>query len=496
MELKISNMPGQRMMIRLSKILLIPVLIVFSISGYAKGLTVLFTNDIHGHLTAEKTGGFARLCTEVRKQRKLAEGRGDDSIFVVPGDIFQGTLISSFSRGAAEFAALQACGVDAIAMGNHDFDYGLDRILKLAKAAKFPVLCANCRYRHSKTLVFKPSAFIKKGKKTLFLLGLVTPDTPRITAGQKDMKRLKFFSAIGIVKHYKKQNNMIILSHLGFPADRHLAKSLSDTVIIGGHTHTVLKKCRIRNKIPICQAGAYARYLGVMHLRYAKKHLKYLDSKLIPITADIPADPKVMKVITPWIDKVKNRASNKTGRSAVSFKANGAAMHNRETVLGDLVCDAMLEKTGVDAGFVNAGGIRWGLDKGIVTFGDIYRVLPFDNRIFILKIRGKALKRVLRHIIKKRGRNGFMQICGMSVTISHGHIRKLLIHGKPLYRNMIYSIATIGFLVRGGDGYGFLRRYRHKDTGLLLRDSLVDFVRRHKVITWPSQGRWNFDTGL
>lgn len=469
---------------------------VFVVPAWARGLTILFTNDIHGHLGTEKTGGFARLCTEVRKQRKLAESRGDDSIFVVPGDIFQGTLISGFSRGGAEFAALRACGVDAIAIGNHDFDYGLKRILELSKKAGFPVLCANCRYRRGKKLVFKPSDVIEKHGKKLFLLGLVTPNTPRITAGQKDMKYLVFGRPGRVLKRYAKKKNLIILSHLGVFADRKLAGSTkAKAVIIGGHTHTVLKTCEMVNNIPICQAGAYARYLGVMHLDYENGRLKYMDSRLIPVKG-LPADTGVMAVLKPWLDKVKKMSGKRIGRSAINFSANGAAMHSRETLLGDLVCDAMLEKAGADAGFVNAGGIRWGLNKGIVTFGDIYRVLPFDNRVFILKIQGKALKKILRHIIRQRGRSGFMQICGMEVVVSRGRIRKLTIHGQPWYWDKVYRIATIDFLIKGGDGYGFLRRYQPKKTGILLRDTLVDFARTHQPLTFPPQGRWNFDTGL
>jgi len=89
-----------------------------------------------------------------------------------------------------------------------------------------------------------------------------------------------------------------------------------------------------------------------------------------------------------------------------------------------------------------------------------------------------------------------MQICGMSVTVSRGRIRKLRVNGKPWYWDSVYKVATIGFLIKGGDGYGFLRRYRPKDTGILLRDAMVDFVRKHQPLTWPPQGRWNFDTGL
>ncbi len=311
------------------------------------------------------------------------------------------------------------------------------------------------------------------------------------------MKRLIFPNPAGVLKTYARKPYLIVLSHLGFPADRKLAMTThAQTVIIGGHTHTVLKKCVVTNHIPICQAGAYARYLGVMHVDYDKGGLKYVDSKLIPVTQDIPADPGVMKAIEPWMQKVKKEAQKRIGIAARDFPANGRALHSRETVLGDLVCDAMLEQSGADAGFVNAGGIRWSLNKGVVTFRDIYRVLPFNNHVFILKIKGKALKRLLYHIIKQRGKNGFMQICGMTVDIRHHRILKLSVHGAPWYRDRTYKVATIGFLVKGGDGYGFLQRYQPKDTGILLRNTLIDFIRKHSPIGYPPQGRWNFDTGL
>ena len=90
-----------------------------------------------------------------------------------------------------------------------------------------------------------------------------------------------------------------------------------------------------------------------------------------------------------------------------------------------------------------------------------------------------------------------MQVCGITVHVNaKGMVRDITVGGRTLDKTRMYRISTIGFLIHGGDGYGFLRRYGPKNTGVLLRDALDDFVKKHSPLGWPPQGRWRFDSGL
>ena len=472
-------------------------LLLFSRTTYAKKYLFLYANDVHGYIEPYNRGGFARLCTLAKRYRKEASKEGFSVFFFVSGDIFQGTLLSRFSKGEAEFKALKACGVDAIVVGNHDFDYGLKRLVQLTTSAGFHVLSANIVLRRTGKKPFEPGYKTSDG---LFVTGLTTPKTPYITAGYRDMKKLKFLNPLKVLSAVARNHKgpLVLLSHLGYPQDMLIAQTFKrPLIILGGHTHTLLKHCKRVKGSFVCQAGAYAKFLGVLKLDLEGKRWKVLEDKVVSVTPDTPPDEKVMAAIKGWREKTARIADTKIGRSDKEFAANPSALHMMEVPIGDLVCDAMLQSSGADAGFINAGGIRAGIPKGVITLGQIFRILPFDNHMVILKMKGKDLKKLLRYAARRRGRSGFLQICGMRVRVGpYERIRDVRIQNKRLVPSKTYKVVTIDFLARGGDGYVFLKRFRNTRTNLLLRDAFIGYVKRHSPLTWPPQQRWQFDTGL
>ena len=466
--------------------------------GYAKDVVILYTNDVHGYIAPQKDRGFARICAMARSIRSRAEKDGARVLFVVAGDIFQGTLLSHISKGEAEFKALDACGVDAVVVGNHDFDYGLDRLVTLSKEVHFPVISANIRWKKTKKRVFRSGIT----KDEIQIVGVTTTKTPVMTAGWTDMKKIIFTGPYKEIKRVitDKDKLKIVLSHLGYPEDIKLAKRLPwPAIIIGGHTHTLLKQCEKVKDALVCQAGSYSRYLGVLRVAVGRDgSYKIKENRVMPVAdSHVKADKKVMRAVDRWLRKAQELGRSVIAHMSVDFDGNPRAMHMQEMPLGDLVCDAAMDKVKAQAGFINAGVIRASIKKGPITYSEVFRILPFNDSLVVYKIKGRMLKKILQHAAYQKGSNGFLQVCGMRIFADvKGRIKKVLINNKPLYPDRVYRIVTLDFLANGGDGYRILRTLKGKWTGISIRKAFIDYIKRFSRVRNPAQGRWIFDGRL
>jgi 5'-nucleotidase/UDP-sugar diphosphatase len=218
----------------------------------AQPFTLLFFNDFHAHVEPFKVpgqegevGGIARLAGLADEVRAANKAAGVPTYLLVAGDAFTGTPYSSVFKGEVEFACLNAMGVDAMCLGNHEFDYGHTRVSELLKTAVFPVLAANVTEGDGAAV--KPYAgnvarLDADGKKIL-IVGLTTPATP-VTTMPANVAGLTFAdpaaTAAAMVAADGEQADVIVaLTHIGFEEDVKLARAVPALdVIIGGHSHT------------------------------------------------------------------------------------------------------------------------------------------------------------------------------------------------------------------------------------------------------------------
>lgn len=205
-----------------------------------------FKVDIDQTLTGKRTflelGGFPQLWTAVNQLR----GQYKNSLFLSAGDVFQGTLYFTQFEGKADLDFLNAMGLDAMELGNHEFDKGNATLASFASQAKFPILCANIDVSADPALAkyIKPYTIKEIGGQKVGILGLVTLDTPFISSPDKNVlfkdpvesakTSVKELEAAGV-------NKIIVLSHLGYEVDKDLASKVAGIdVIVGGHSHTLI----------------------------------------------------------------------------------------------------------------------------------------------------------------------------------------------------------------------------------------------------------------
>lgn len=259
--------------------ILVAALIAVSYSASAQELTILHLNDTHSHIEPERVGSINGQGGTLERAAyidsvRTADGR-KNVLLLHAGDFSQGTSYFIVMRGFLEVELMNAMGFDATAIGNHEFDNGIEELTARAKKMKFPLLCAN--YDFSKFELgkyVKPYAIIRKAGLKIGVIGLTTDVRPVVDASIA--RQLEFNDPVEVANRYaeylrdvQKCDMVICLTHLGFETDKAMVKRglRGVDLIVGGHSHTVLKEiCWEKGpdgvEIPIVQNGCWGLNMG------------------------------------------------------------------------------------------------------------------------------------------------------------------------------------------------------------------------------------------
>lgn len=197
---------------------------------------------------------------------------------------------------------------------------------------------------------------------------------------------------------------------------------------------------------------------------------------LLAIDKSVQPDPAIQQMIQPYSQKVQAEMSELIARADAPLTRT-----HPEGAMGNLIVDAMrdaaTDSTGkpVDVAFTNAGGVRNDLGAGPITMGSIFEVMPFDNTIVVFELSGEALQKTLNSVA---GRGGD-PVSGLRMAIDRGQATDIIINGKALDLKAKYRVATNDYVFDGGGHFGGLREAtKVVRTGVLLRDALIDEVRK------------------
>ena len=474
----------------MKKIFLAIILILISTNSFAKEITILHFNDLHGRFDSNEKykpcGGAARLATAIRNEM----AKSKNPILLFGGDAFTGSIMSDEYKGEIEIKFLNAIKTDVAVIGNHEFDFGPKIIRKRMKQSNFPWLGGNIFYKKSNK-PFAPfmSSLNIDGTK-ICVIGLTTPTTPRSTL-PKNTKNILFKNPISILeKHIEELSNkcdsIIALTHLGVRSDIKLAKRFKNIdAVIGGHDH--VRKNRYCKKIkgtPVCQTPAYGSYLGKLTLDVSANKTKFIKSELLPINCKIQPDAQIEAMLKPYSTKI----DKKYGKHLCQLDQNLYRTDKSDSPLGNTISDILRKGTKTDFAFINSGALRANLHKGKITASDLITSFPFNNYAVILKIPGSELIKTFQFAFKKRGAGG-LQISGGKIIECNGKFKSLKIDGKKVENNVYYTVATVDYLAKGGSGYSMLTPYIKKNTGKLLRDLIIKEFSSSKECPTPTGNR-------
>lgn len=503
----------------------------------AERLRLLHTNDMHAHLLPFRTwkgdsvGGFAQLATIVDSLR----GGAGQSFLLDAGDVFQGTPYYNFFHGEVEIRCLSAIGYDAMALGNHELDDGPVNVLRqIQNHATFPLVCANLDVRAhvqaragqpppagAESLPFRarqellagladsswlpistPYVILRAGDRTVGVIGVITETLPAVVA-RKNLVDVRIRSIIPTVRallpEVRRQADLIVvLSHCGLESDSVLARGVPGIdVIVAAHDHRALSE-PILVRVPgaknglggtlLVETGQWGQNVGWLDLEFGPTGISSWTGGLVPVTPRRRAAPRVRRVIDEYRERISPLAGQVLATSEVALPSE--TMLREETALGNFVADCMRRRSGADLALQNGGGIRTELAAGLITVGDIFNLLPFDNTLIIFEMKGRDVESMLRESLGRRNRGGWGQLSGVTLVDAGGNPTEIRVGGLPLDPNAVYRVATNSFTAAGGDGYTVFRRARSKvDTDLSVREVVMEELKRLKTIAPRVEGR-------
>ena len=478
---------------------------------------ILHTNDVHGRIVEEKgVIGDAKLAAVIDEER----AKNPSTLVVDAGDAFQGLPISNSSKGEERAKILNEIGYDAMAVGNHEFDFGLDEAKKYKEILNFPLLSSNTYINGAR--LFEASTIVDKDKNIVgdefVVIGVTTPETATKTH-PKNVQGVTFTDPISEVNKVideiearataegKTYKNYVVLAHLGVdtttPVEWRgstLAEELSKNpklkgkrvTVIDGHSHTVQSTTYGEN-VTYNQTGSYLNNIGKITYQ-ANQLLGNPQQISAASTKNVVPNAKVAAMV----QKIKEQYDAENAKivrdnSPVELNGQRENVRVRETNLGNVVADALYEygQTGfshkTDLAVTNGGGLRETIAKDKpITKGSVIAVLPFGNTISQIKVTGqniadmftKSLGSILQEkdgktVLDENGQpllepsGGFLQVSGAKVyydTTLPAEKRVLYVEIKnpetgqyePLNLAKDYYLTTNDFLAAGGDGYTML----------------------------------------
>ena len=478
---------------------------------------ILHTNDVHGRIVEEKgVIGDAKLAAVIDEER----AKNPSTLVVDAGDAFQGLPISNSSKGEERAKILNEIGYDAMAVGNHEFDFGLDEAKKYKEILNFPLLSSNTYINGAR--LFEASTIVDKDKNVVgdefVVIGVTTPETATKTH-PKNVQGVTFTDPISEVNKVideiearataegKTYKNYVVLAHLGVdtttPVEWRgstLAEELSKNpklkgkrvTVIDGHSHTVQSTTYGEN-VTYNQTGSYLNNIGKITYQ-ANQLLGNPQQISAASTKNVVPNAKVAAMV----QKIKEQYDAENAKivrdnSPVELNGQRENVRVRETNLGNVVADALYEygQTGfshkTNLAVTNGGGLRETIAKDKpITKGSVIAVLPFGNTISQIKVTGqniadmftKSLGSILQEkdgktVLDENGQpllepsGGFLQVSGAKVyydTTLPAEKRVLYIEIKnpetgqyeALNLAKDYYLTTNDFLAAGGDGYTML----------------------------------------
>ncbi len=473
---------------------------------------ILGLNETHGQLTPLKrdgrpAGGAGALAAYLEQE----EAENPRTLILDTGDFMQGPAISSYFTGEPTVEVFNEIGVDATAVGNHEFDWGRETLDERIEQADFPFLAANIVDEATGEAPEGIEPFVVENLRgvKVGVIGVANPDTKNVTLPQAT-EGLRFLdtdeSAAAVneaVRALQRRHveTIVVVAHQGLetPTEGPLAdlvRQFSDEVdlVVGGHIplefDTTIDGIRVVQ--PYGNTRGYADV--TLTVDRASKDVVGLSAELDPTWTDqVQPDPEVQAIVDRYQAELDEALGGVVGQATTSIQRG--ASREVESEMGNFVTDAMRSYLdGVDVAVTNAGGLRADIDAGPITLQEVYAVLPFNNTLVTTDLAGDQLTQVLEE--GANSRYGTVQVSGLRWSYDAGApfgdrvTSVTLADGTPIDPARTYRVATNNFMANGGDQFAMLTQgVNTVDTGINLVDTVVAHLAANSPVDPQVEGR-------
>ncbi|WP_288194496.1 5'-nucleotidase C-terminal domain-containing protein [uncultured Phyllobacterium sp.] len=467
-------------------------------------LNILHINDFHSRqesinkydstCSAEEEsknecfGGIARVKAKIDERRAALSKDGGNVIVLNAGDEFQGSLFYTTYKGDDTAEFMNGIGYDVMALGNHEFDDGVDTLAKFLGKVQFPVISANTIAADGSPIAgkYKPYVIKEIGGQKIGVVSTITTDTADISTPGPTVK---FADEIETLKKQVEAlkaegvNKIIALNHDGYLKDKQIAASVAGiSVIVGGHSHTLLSntdpqalgpyptlvKGPSGRDVPIVQAKSYSKYLGELKVTFDDDG-NVIRSEGAPILLDssVVPDPAYLARVKELAKPIEALKAKKVAESSGVIEAAREVCRVVECSMGNLVADAMLDRVkdqGMTIAIINGGGLRASIDAGDVTMGEVLTVLPFQNTLSTFQLKGADVVAALENGVSQidQGAGRFAQVSGLKYAFDVSkpvgqRVSAVEVRDgsgwKPIDAAATYGVVSNNYMRAGGDGY-------------------------------------------
>ncbi|MDF1514707.1 MAG: bifunctional UDP-sugar hydrolase/5'-nucleotidase [Anaerolineae bacterium] len=434
-------------------------------------LTILYTNDEHGWMSGEDNHGGAATIMQLWEEE---EGYIPDGPFLIlsGGDTFTGPAISSWFDGESMVEVMNEMGYDAAAVGNHEFDYGIEGLEQRSAQAAFPYLSANIVSSQTGTGAdfVLPYVIQEVNGINVGIIGLSSRATPRTTmptyvsgldftpytqALNESVPRIKAEGAqvIVVISHLCSYELLALAPH---------AAKLNISMIGGGHCHERFDQ--VLEGVALIEAGSNLRAYGRIDIEYdPSQDIVNHISAAVKSNKLGQTDPEVAALVAKWQDRIDAELKHVIGYTKIGVNQASSSMYN-------MVMDAWLAYYPADAAISNPGGFRQDLSPGDITLADVVGVLPFDNYLIDVELTGGQLIESLKHGSRQPAIGGVSTKGGYS-----------FLDGSPIDQDAVYHVLVNNFMYAGGDGYTFSDYDPDAyETGIDWRQPVIDWIIEQK----------------
>ena len=516
-------------------------------------ITVLSTTDLHGNVlpidyytNKPDARGLAKVATLIRQAR--AENP-QGTLLVDSGDTIQGTPLEYFHNRKNNappdpmMLAMNALGFDALAVGNHEYNFGLKVLEKARREAAFPWLSANTYRRGTNETYFRPYVVKELNGVRVGLVGLTTPDVP-FWENRENFAGLEFREPVAearkwvaVLRAKERVDLVVVAMHMGLEedlrtgeaspgqvADENTAARLAREVpgidlILMGHTHREVPSLVINNVL-LTQANFWGRHLAradvyLERSRGGRWRVAAKSARTVAVGERTEIDAEIARLVEPYDRETQGWLARVIGESAVELTAEDARF--RDTAILDLIQRVQLEVGKADVSLVASFNSQARLPRGAVTVRDIAGLYIYENTLVVLEVTGRQLKDALEHSAKyfrayEPGRTAAELVdekipaynfdiaegvsYDLDLTKPHGaRVQNLRFRGQPLDPAQKLKLATNNYRTGGGGGYTMFRGapevYRSSTE---IRELIVDWVERNRRIPAEASGNWRLLT--
>ncbi|HKO61365.1 MAG TPA: 5'-nucleotidase C-terminal domain-containing protein [Pyrinomonadaceae bacterium] len=510
-------------------------------------IVVLGTTDLHGNILpidyyTDKPGnrGLAKVATLIKQVRKDHA----NVLLVDSGDTIQGTPLAYFHNKKNNtppdpmMLTMSALKYDAMAVGNHEYNFGLKVLEKARSEANFPWLSANTYDEGTGNTHYKPYVVKEVAGVRVGILGLTTPGVPT-WENKPNYAGLEFHEPlpeakkwVPVLRDKERADVVVIAMHMGIEEDLRtgqlnpgsvlnenqavtIARQVPGVdVIFMGHTHREVPDLLV-NGVLLTQANHWGRHLARADLYLDKTgngwRMAARSARTIPVDDQVEADAEIAKLVEPYHKETQAWLSTAIGESAAELTATEARF--KDTAILDLIQRVQLDVGKADVSMAAVFNLQARIPKGQVSVREIAGLYVYENTLVVLEVTGQQLKDALEHSARyfhpyEEGKTlaelvndkipayNFDIAEGVTYEINLGNplgqrIEKLQFQGKPLAPNQKLRLATNNYRVNGGGGYTMYKNapvlYR---SGEEIRELIIDWVERNKTIPTEPTNNW------